>query len=247
MRVTDLLAKLSDAPIARLSDKACGRGIVVVAPHQDDESLGCGGLIAQAVRLGLEVRIIFVSDGVGSHPNSRTYPADRLRKLRELEAVDAARRLGVGQDSLHFLRLPDRFVPDTGDIASAASKLIAAVADEIDAGLVLTTWRGDPHCDHKAAWILARDAARLAKSSPALHSYVVWGWVLDESAETGLQERPGWRLDITNERAAKAAAIAAHASQITDLIDDDPTAFRLDQAMIARFTGRFEHFIEETK
>lgn len=245
MRAGDFLERLAEAPVKRLADRAQGRGIVVVAPHQDDESLGCGGLIAQAVDLGLAVRIVFVSDGAGSHPGSASYPPERLRDLREAEALAAARVLGVAGDAVRFLRLPDRFVPSSGPGAEDAIQAIARAADEIDAGLILTTWRGDPHCDHAAAWRLARAAARRATSPPALHSYVVWGWVLDPAVDVEAPDAGAWRLDVSRERDLKAQAIAAHVSQVTDLIDDDPTAFRLEEAMIARFRGRFEHFIEE--
>ena len=37
--------------------------VLVFAPHPDDEALGCGGLIQQAVELGAEVRVIFQTDG----------------------------------------------------------------------------------------------------------------------------------------------------------------------------------------
>ena len=75
------------APLATLVPE--GRGLVVVAPHPDDESLGCGGLIVQALADGRAVRVVIVSDGCGSHPNSKAYPHERLRALRESETVAA--------------------------------------------------------------------------------------------------------------------------------------------------------------
>src|SRR5690606_16204888 len=46
------------------------RRITVIAPHPDDESLGCGGLIAALAADGRAVQVVFVTDGAGSHPNS---------------------------------------------------------------------------------------------------------------------------------------------------------------------------------
>jgi len=36
---------------------------MVVAPHPDDEVLGAGGLIQQAVAAGAEVRIVYLTNG----------------------------------------------------------------------------------------------------------------------------------------------------------------------------------------
>ena len=96
------------------------RPFVVIAPHPDDESLACGGLIAEACRQGFRVRIIVVSDGAGSHPNSKAYPPDRLRSLREEEARRAGAELGVAPEEMLFLGLPDRFVAPEGIEAERA-------------------------------------------------------------------------------------------------------------------------------
>ncbi len=48
---------------------------VVVAPHPDDETLGCGVLIAAKRRLGAEVAVVFLTDGAASHPQ---FGSDRL-------------------------------------------------------------------------------------------------------------------------------------------------------------------------
>lgn len=47
------------------------RRLVIVAPHPDDETLGCGLLIAAAVRAGVRVAVIALTDGQASHPGSR--------------------------------------------------------------------------------------------------------------------------------------------------------------------------------
>jgi LmbE family N-acetylglucosaminyl deacetylase len=47
---------------------------MVLAPHADDESLGCGGLIAELVAKARPPMIVILRDGTGSHPLSREIP-----------------------------------------------------------------------------------------------------------------------------------------------------------------------------
>lgn len=241
MRAGAFLEAAEALPFASLDDIAGGRGLVVVAPHPDDESLGCGGLIAQARAKGLPVRLVVVSDGVGSHPNSLKYPPERLRALREGETLEAAQALGLDPRCVTFLRMPDRFVPSSGPDAVAAADKIAALARACDAGTILVTWAHDPHCDHAAS---AAIVGLVCDRLPALRSfaYPVWGWALPPETEVGVPR--GFRLDITAEVAAKRAAVAAHRSQTTDLIDDDPDGFRLESEMIARFARWFEIYLD---
>src|SRR3989337_2566047 len=39
--------------------------ILIIAPHCDDETLGCGGVIAEAVRLGVKVKVVMLTNGDG--------------------------------------------------------------------------------------------------------------------------------------------------------------------------------------
>ena len=242
MTAAEFLAAAADLPIGTLADVTDGGGLVVVAPHPDDESLGCGGLIAAACAAGVDVRLIVVSDGIGSHPNSRRYPPARLRALREEETRYAAAALGLDATAVQFLRLPDRSVPAHGAAAAAASDAIVAAAQACRARAVCVTWRHDPHCDHAASACLV-DAARERLGGTRVFAYPVWGWALPAGTEVG-GPPTGLRLDVSRHLPAKAAAIAAHRSQTTSLIDDDPGGFRLAPEMIARLTGRYEILLD---
>ena len=57
----------------------------------------------------------------------------------------------------------------------------------------------------------------------------------------------GWRLDVRAALPLKEAAIAAHRSQTTDLIADDPGGFRLLPQVLAHFTRPWEIFLEEQR
>jgi LmbE family N-acetylglucosaminyl deacetylase len=220
-------------------------GFLVIAPHPDDESLGCGGLIAEACAQGRPTRVVIVSDGSGSHPTSKKYPRGRLRALRESEARRAASALGLAPHHVLFLRLPDRCVPNAGRRADAAAQEIAALLAKIAARALFVTWRHDPHCDHQASYLIAR-AAQRKLADAKLYEYSIWGAALPPAMPV-LPPRGGFRLAIDRHLARKRRAIAAHRSQTTALIDDDPGGFRLRASDLARFTKPFEFFFESTE
>lgn len=219
---------------------------LVVAPHPDDESLGCGGLLALLARRGQAASVLFTTDGSGSHPGSRTHPPPRLRALRETEAVRALRRLGLPAEAAAFLRLRDRFVPPPGaarfhTAAARCGRLLRRQRVQT----VVLPWRRDPHGDHRATWRLLRAAASALPVPPRFVEYPVWTW---EWPAPGDLPRPGevrsWRLDIRAVLPRKKAAIAAHRSQTTGLIGDAPEAFRLTPAVLRHFHRPWELFLE---
>ncbi|MCJ8142240.1 PIG-L family deacetylase [Ancylobacter sp. A5.8] len=242
IRVADALHAMEHLPLVRF-DQIGMRGLVVVAPHPDDESLGCAGLLASARAAAIETRVVFVSDGAASHPRSRIFPRDRLRALREREALTALARIGIQPDAARFLRLPDAAVPETGPAADAA---IAALVDALDAchaSHMAVTWRHDPHCDHRASFALAAAACR-ERPEVRLLAYPIWGFELPPQEVIDDGRPDGFRLDIAAHLPAKRAAIAAHASQVTRLIDDDPQGFVLSAEQLARFDRPFEIFLD---
>ncbi len=242
MNARAFFAAAEALPVASLPDILRGGGLVVVAPHPDDESLGCGGLIAEACAQGTATRLIVVSDGAGSHPGSRRYPPPKLRALREEETRAAAAELGLPADAIRFIGLPDRFVPSSGPEAEAAGAAIAAAAREVEAGAVCVTWRHDPHCDHLAAANIV-EATRDDLGRARVLAYPIWGWTLPADRDVGPAPR-GIRLDVSRHLPAKLAAVAAHRSQTTDLVDDSPDAFRLTPEMIAHFAKPHEILLE---
>ena len=99
------LARRLDHHARLLDDEQIARPVVVLAPHPDDETLGCGGLIALKRSLGAPVRVIFMTDGAGSH-SGVDRPA--LTATRKEEASAACNVLGVHAGRPALPRFPRR-------------------------------------------------------------------------------------------------------------------------------------------
>jgi LmbE family N-acetylglucosaminyl deacetylase len=215
--------------------------VLVLAPHPDDESLGCGGAIAAAREAGRAVHVLILTDGTGSHPSSRTFPPDRLRALRQSEARCAVVELGLPATQVAFIDAKDGALPRYGRARRVLARRVAAHAMALGVGTILTTWKHDPHGDHVAAAGIGRDAAR--QCGARLLYYPVWGWTLPEKHRLPVGRARGWRLDIAAQLAAKRRAIACHRSQLTAMIDDDPGGFRLAPQFLSLFDRPFEIFL----
>lgn len=101
-----------------------GARILIVAPHCDDETLGCAGLIQVAAQRGAQIRVALLTNGDGFHlaaarafdkPITRrglppVTPEEyvRLARLRQQETLRAMALLGVPESQVDFLGYPDR-------------------------------------------------------------------------------------------------------------------------------------------
>ena len=243
MTAGELLDSAHSFQFRPLREQLEDRPFVVVAPHPDDESLACGGLIADACRQGLRGTVVIVSDGAGSHPNSRAYPPDRLKSVREGEARRAAAELGLAPDEILFLGLPDRFVPREGEEAERAIDVIVQCVREIGARSLFVSWRARSAL--RSPGVLSGSPVRFSDDVGELRlfEYVVWGPTLPPATE--VDTLGGFRIRLDHAALEKKRrAIAAHRSQTSDLIDDDPAGFRFTQSELGRFDLPYEFFFE---
>jgi LmbE family N-acetylglucosaminyl deacetylase len=99
-----------------MAPPAKGERILVVAPHPDDEALGCGGLIQQAVANGADVHVLLMTNGDASQfavvfgeREAPWVPANMvsLGKRRQDESRSAMMELGLPRGHMHFLGFPN--------------------------------------------------------------------------------------------------------------------------------------------
>ena len=205
MLTADLHRAWRALPVGSLTDVAGAATCLIVAPHPDDESLGCGGLIAACCQAGRPPVVVVLTDGAASHINSHDWPPERLRQVRAREVSTATAVLGLPADHLVLLGQPDGRAPHPDDDGfNPVVERIRGIARDFGCDRILTTWENDPHCDHLAAWQFAAECARCSRLR--LFAYPVWGWTLEEVMATP-PATTGFRLEISGVHALKRRAI----------------------------------------
>ncbi|MCL3881747.1 PIG-L family deacetylase [Marivita sp. GX14005] len=207
------------------------RPAVILAPHADDETLGCGGVIALKRASGTAVTIFMATDGSASHRFEQSLATSReaLVRLREDETRKACATLGVDRASVEFARLPDGRLEDH---IAALAQSIRMVIERVDPAEIFVCAERDGHPDHQALAKAARRALRYGSYSRAvLFEYPVWSYDFRSWRPHGMSNRRGylkaleamigsaktWRMrsvDISSVQAQKAEALAAHRSQL---------------------------------
>lgn len=188
--------------------------IMVIAPHPDDESIGCGGAICLHAGRGDHVTTVFLTSG---ELGLKHLPCEEAWRVREGEAEDAAEILDIA--ALTFLRCPDWFLGDQVDEAAAR---LRPVLEREAPELIYLPHQGEWHPDHRSALSVVRSALRVDRIiTPTLLSYEVW---------TPLSEHDHVE-DITSVMARKLRALRCYRSQLRH--------FRYDRAVqgLNRYRG----------
>jgi LmbE family N-acetylglucosaminyl deacetylase len=154
-----------------MSEEELRRSALVFAPHQDDEVLGCGGVILRKRRLDAEVAVAFLTDGSGSHPD--LMPAPEMRRLRQEEARAASDRLGVAKDRVLFLDFKDGELEKHLDAATVrAREVLRTFRPE----QVFVPHHQDGPPDHLATTKAVLAALRVESIRATVYEYPVWMW-----------------------------------------------------------------------
>jgi LmbE family N-acetylglucosaminyl deacetylase len=173
------------------------RNILVIAPHPDDESIGCGGTLCGHTARGDRVAVVFLTSG---ELGLEHLPREEAWLVREQEAEAAAEVLRLAD--LSFLRCPDWYVGEGVD--EAADLLRPILAREAPQSIYLPHDR-EWHPDHRAALGIVRTACRDSGiPAPDLLTYEVW---------TPLSEFDEVK-DITPVMARKLRAVRCYRSQL---------------------------------
>ncbi|CAD7735436.1 1D-myo-inositol 2-acetamido-2-deoxy-alpha-D-glucopyranoside deacetylase [Xanthomonas hydrangeae] len=230
-------ACLSGMPRSSLSQLLQGSPrLVVVAPHPDDEVLGCGGLIAAARAAGVSVLIIALTDGELAYPDEPGWAPHVLGPARRLELDAAVRHLGLLPGALIHLALGD------GALAACEARIADVVGGLLDANdTVLVTWQRDGHPDHEAASRATRAACDTRGAR--LLQYPVWAWHWSQPDDGVFTDEHATRFELSpTVMEAKRQAIQCFATQIGQCTPAVAAPI-LPLHVLERFDRSFEVFI----
>jgi len=91
--------------------------VLIISPHPDDETIASGGYIVRAAKNGAKVEILLVTDG-----NRRGFGTERHQELK-----DAAKTLGIFEDNIEYLELPEYYLKEKISENDLASKIKAKI------------------------------------------------------------------------------------------------------------------------
>ncbi|MBK8988850.1 MAG: PIG-L family deacetylase [Chloroflexi bacterium] len=210
---------------------------VVFAPHQDDETLGCGGTVLAKKAKAAHVSIVFMTDGRLSHAGLIS-EADLIARRAD-EALAACHALNVAAEDVYFLNIPDGRVTQQKDTAvPQIVKLLSNLRPE----QIFVPYRHEPPPDHYSTTHAVLAALEQIGQPVEVYEYPVWAWyhwpwvglgssalgdrraILKNTATMlfGLRLFADLRLsvDINDLVGQKRAALAEHQSQMSRLLPD---------------------------
>jgi len=237
LRLRQYYARTANQSQNEIDARELQRSALVFSPHQDDETLGCGGTIIRKREVGADVTIVFMTDGRQSH--SHIIPASELTSIRKREAVAAGNVLGVEEENVIFLNIEDRRLGDYHDVAV---RMVEGLLAEYNPEEVYIPYSNDLTADHLATNRIVLAALKARNENILVFEYPVWFWYHwpwvrvrqnDRSATRSALKntfisRMGLRLlrdfnhavYVSDVLARKREALEQHESQMTQLVPD---------------------------
>jgi LmbE family N-acetylglucosaminyl deacetylase len=156
----------------QVSDDFAKKKVLVLAPHPDDETFGCGGTIVKILKSGGEVKVVFLTDGSLGFPDHLGRASREKKELvvkREEEAKSAGAILGV--KDLVFWRFHDGALSVNKTSINLMKELLSSYRPDF----VFTPSFLDAHPDHmETNHILAASLEVVEGRGPYIFSYEVW-------------------------------------------------------------------------
>lgn len=183
-----------------------GSRVLVVAPHMDDETVGCGGTVRKMVLEGKEVSVLFMTDGRrGDRDLERLVGEPRAAReralvaIRKQEAAEACGTLGIRET--YFLDQEDACLASTEALRASVSDILTRVSADV----VMMPFFTDQHHDHQVTAQIVAEVCEAQRWDGLCLAYEVW---------TPLY--PNAVVDISDTVADKRAALSAYRSQLKD-------------------------------
>lgn len=181
IRVAQIKRKAQNAPELKIN-----KPILILAPHPDDEVLGCGGLVARLCKEGNPPHVAILTGGGGSLRGHSAIPESEVIKARRQLTLNSAHELGLPKTNIHFLDFID------GKISAQPQEEIeklGTLISKLKPSVIFVPHSGEGWPDHLA---VREIGIKLAPESATVYEYCVWMWYYNV-----------WRLDWKNARSLK--------------------------------------------
>jgi LmbE family N-acetylglucosaminyl deacetylase len=226
------------------------KSAIVFSPHQDDETLGCGGTIISKKKAGANIQVVFMTDGCRSH--SHLISENELRLIRAKEAIAACKVLGIAEEAVIFLNFEDGRLSENQETAvrKVTEILLANQPQQ-----VFIPYYKDGHPDHSMTNSVVLSALKMLQIDVTVYEYPVWFWFhwpwvsflgsrweIKSALRNTLKAGFGTKLfrdfrssvSIDSVLHLKRVALEQHQTQMTRLIPD-PTWATLKDVSKGRF------------
>jgi LmbE family N-acetylglucosaminyl deacetylase len=168
--------------------------LLVLAPHPDDDVIGCGGTIRKAVQKGAKVKVVYLTDG---RFGNNSYSEKELIEIRKTEALNGLRVLGC--DDAVFFGNPDMGLQvDEQNVG----RLHQLLEEYHPTAIFIPSFQEMPP-DHLMTARIAAHALRRYEREVQCYGYEVWVPLI-----------PTILVDITDVIEIKVEAIRQHRSQV---------------------------------
>jgi LmbE family N-acetylglucosaminyl deacetylase len=194
--------------------------VLAVFAHPDDAEISAGGTIAGWTAARREVHLLVLTNG-DRGSSDRAMDRARLAQIRKAETEAAAEVLGLA--SVRILSIHDGELENTDVVREAVIHRVREVRADtvlsVDPTAVFFENRYYNHSDHRTAGMIALDGSFPGAGNPHFHSeHLGEGLDVQEVTEVwlGWTNEPNHTEDVTTTFDTKVAALAEHASQLTE-------------------------------
>jgi N-acetylglucosamine malate deacetylase 1 len=219
--------------------------LLIIAPHPDDETFACGGLIAQKKIKEISVRVVYLTDGKTAHKGCCNTSPDKIAFARRRLAEETGEILGLKSEDMFWLGLSDGMIPRRDDLNfKTAVAMMIKLLNEIKPKEVYAPHYLDCWPDHETASVIVKEALKKVECRCELYCYPVWMWhnLRLRSLPEVLQSKI-FRIDITKFLDKKTAAVDHYLSALNPECGK-PYCGMLPEGFIKYFQYPYEIFFK---
>lgn len=219
--------------------------VAIIAPHPDDETFACGGLVAQKRAMNSNVTVIFFTNGEAAHRSCCNAATENIGHVRRQLAIESGKILGLEPENMFWLGLPDGRIPINNDdafkpaVEKLAELFLTIKPYEIYAPHFLDCWP-----DHEAANEIVHAALKNYAYPYEIYYYPVWMWHnLRFRTFLKLLKTKAIRLDIGSVLNKKSTAIQHYLSKRVPVCGK-PYCGNLPKGFVEHFQYPYEIFFK---